>query len=255
VHWSLNLPKPKPVNPMKKRRPVTIELHNKLQTNKPKGTFKRGDPHPTMKGYVFINFCKKDLGCNKHPEYWNTEEYYHKYKIDAKLRERRRRKAQIDNKIKTANTKRIPQRLIQTNKPKGSFKKGDPHPEYNNLFYIKWRNDTSNHEQWRFNKSLKVARKQILRDNALRRIRMKGARVNLSNTEKDILAGIYDLCRRINKCLQLETYFGNVGVFSVDHIIPLDKGGEHHPSNLQIVPHIWNMQKNKHGSQRWEPYR
>jgi len=37
----------------------------------------------------------------------------------------------------------------------------------------------------------------------------------------------------------------------VDHIIPLSKGGLHKPTNLQVVPATWNLQKNNNHQEKW----
>ncbi len=41
--------------------------------------------------------------------------------------------------------------------------------------------------------------------------------------------------------------------FHVDHIVPLSKGGLHHPSNLQVVPASWNRSKHNRHTERWLP--
>jgi hypothetical protein len=58
---------------------------------------------------------------------------------------------------------------------------------------------------------------------------------NLGHADRLKIRMIYKICRRISKCLQIR--------HDVDHIVPLYKGGIHHPSNLQILPARLNQIK------------
>ena len=58
----------------------------------------------------------------------------------------------------------------------------------------------------------------------------------LTHVEKIQLKMIYKRCQRLNRTL------GFIA-FHVDHIIPLSKGGKHHPSNLQILSAKDNLRK------------
>lgn len=70
----------------------------------------------------------------------------------------------------------------------------------------------------------KIARKIA----AQRRVEMKNAIVPLTIEEKETLKEIYLNCP-----------FG----FEVDHIIPISKGGKHHPNNLQYLTIYENRKK------------
>jgi len=70
---------------------------------------------------------------------------------------------------------------------------------------------------------------------AKRRARERNATVPLTKEERGLVSCIYSMCRRLNECTTLE--------FHVDHIIPLSKGGLHHPENLQILPKNINLMK------------
>lgn len=63
------------------------------------------------------------------------------------------------------------------------------------------------------------------RDRRLGRIKNE---VLLTDLEKQKVRMIYKICRRITKCLGI--------LHHVDHIVPLYRGGLHHPDNLQILP-------------------
>jgi hypothetical protein len=61
------------------------------------------------------------------------------------------------------------------------------------------------------------------------------AQTELTYLDRVKIRMIYQICKRISKCLQLR--------HDVDHIVPLYKGGLHHPSNLQILPARLNQMK------------
>jgi|TARA_S200002703_G_C3758598_1_gene233469 5-methylcytosine-specific restriction endonuclease McrA len=88
-------------------------------------------------------------------------------------------------------------------------------------------------------------RDKVRATNAKRKAKFK---VELNPDEKLELEGVY------SQCLRLNNIFGG-DVFVVDHTKPLSRGGAHHPSNLQIVPAHWNLEKGSSHENRWEaPY-
>lgn len=70
---------------------------------------------------------------------------------------------------------------------------------------------------------------------AKRRAQQRGAAAHLTTDERNIVAVIYQTCRRVTKCVGLE--------FHVDHVMPLALGGKHEPSNLQLLPAAVNRKK------------
>lgn len=69
----------------------------------------------------------------------------------------------------------------------------------------------------------------------MRQKAFKKASVKLSKEEKQEIKNIYEKCREISK---------NTGIkHHVDHIIPVSKGGLHHPNNLQILTAKENLEK------------
>jgi 5-methylcytosine-specific restriction endonuclease McrA len=70
---------------------------------------------------------------------------------------------------------------------------------------------------------------------ATRRARKKLGCRNLSDWDKIIIDELYLAAKRIEKCTGLK--------FEIDHVIPLSKGGLHHPTNLQLLAASINRKK------------
>lgn len=181
---------------------------------------------------------------------------------------------------------------IQTNQPKGTYKRGDKHPFITNLVYRQWNKEPNLNEIWvtieslnkekeqrrqqankkKFKKIKKehdrkyyLKNKQKIQDyvrkwkslniNKTRihgrtaRSKRKALLLNCinSNTNKDnkIISHFYTYAQRLSNKLNI--------VFEVDHIIPLSMGGLHHPSNLQVVPRVWNRRKHNRTNAHWLP--
>ena len=58
--------------------------------------------------------------------------------------------------------------------------------------------------------------------------------------DNKIMKVFYDAARRVGQCIGIK--------FHVDHIVPLSLGGNHHQSNLQWVPYMWNLSKHNRES-------
>lgn len=70
---------------------------------------------------------------------------------------------------------------------------------------------------------------------ARRRAIKEEASVNLTPDEKLLIQELYIKCKEISKSTGI--------AHQVDHIIPISKGGLHHPSNLQILTKFENLSK------------
>jgi len=170
---------------------------------------------------------------------------------------------------------------LQTGKPRGSFKLGDTHPEFKDLFYRCW---SHGREMWANKTALEKDKKKsnaYSKSGRGRAVKAKYKKTEkglasearyrrstagyttakhhcqrrrekiyktVSNlTEKEVgeIKQVYKHCARVQKKLQI--------AFNVDHIIPLSKGGTHHPLNLQVVPAKWNRLKSNTSTEKWLP--
>lgn len=169
---------------------------------------------------------------------------------------------------------------LQTGKPKGSFKLGDRHPQFKDLFYRCW---CRNKEMWAYKATLEKDKKisnaygRSARGRAVkakykktekglasearyrrspagyttakhhcqkRREKIYKTVSNLTEKEVEEIKQVYKHCARVQEKLQIP--------FNVDHIIPLSKGGTHHPLNLQVVPAKWNRLKSDTNTEIWQ---
>ena len=210
----------------KYRRSNGTLIQKLLQTGNPKGTFKQGDAHPIVDGVVYNVYRSAT-----NSECWSTIEGLKK------------------KKAKDKNWK---------NKNKEDVKK------YQKKYGKKWRAENKeNRKEW-WNQYLKTEKGFINNKKAKIRYRRsdKGkitarhssskrraierkAKVNLTEYEEGEIKQIYAHAVRVSNKLQIP--------FEVDHIVPLTKGGLHHPSNLQIAPASWNRSKRDRNTERWLP--
>lgn len=96
-----------------------------------------------------------------------------------------------------------------------------------------WNN---NHDRTTYNNAYNKlwAKKNPDKKNVIRaryRTKKANASVELTEEEKIKIEAIYSKCNSLGKDYQ------------VDHIIPISKGGLHHPDNLQIIPTRENRKK------------
>jgi hypothetical protein len=73
---------------------------------------------------------------------------------------------------------------------------------------------------------------------AVYRARKRGQTPDLSKAQKQTISVFFEQSIRLSKTLGIP--------FEVDHIIPISKGGLHHPCNLQVIPRSLN--RNKHNT-------
>ena len=169
---------------------------------------------------------------------------------------------------------------LQTGKPRGAFKLGDTHPEFKDLFYRCW---SHGREMWADKTALEKDKEKTTaynRSDEGRAVKAKYKKTekglasearyrrspagyttakhhcqkrrekiyktvsNLTEKEVEEIKQVYKHCARVQEKLQIP--------FNVDHIIPLSKGGTHHPLNLQVVPAKWNRLKSDTSTEIWQ---
>lgn len=95
------------------------------------------------------------------------------------------------------------------------------------------------HAQDRFveaRKRYKKEKPEVIRlSDQRRRARKYGADLELTDTEKRTVSLLYSRRDELTEWSGIR--------FEVDHIVPLSKGGRHHPSNLQLLPATENRRK------------
>jgi hypothetical protein len=101
--------------------------------------------------------------------------------------------------------------------------------------YSKWRKANTeqalaNYSRWRKENPEKCAERS-----GRRRALLRQAVVPLTPQEQAKVIGIYAEARALSEIVGIQ--------YHVDHIIPLSKGGLHHPSNLQVLRGVENMRK------------
>jgi hypothetical protein len=110
----------------------------------------------------------------------------------------------------------------------------------------KWKqNNLEKYKQIQKNYSKSVPEKKQ-KNAANRRCRKKTQSVFLTEGQKKIIECFYKQSLRLKKRFGIE--------FEVDHIIPISKGGLHHPSNLQVLPLKINRIKGCKEVFRWQDY-
>ncbi len=183
---------------------------------------KRGDVRAD--GMVFWQYLKRALN----GEYWVSQE---RFKLLRKT-------------VKNSD-KYVP---ISERK----YRRGDIRED--GMIFWQYKKRASNGESWmtkeRFLKELETEKRAgaKFRKNNRERERLRLAEVDarrraagdnrVSHLSKDdacIVKAIYKARSRISKCTGI--------CFHVDHIIPIARGGEHKPSNLQLLPAKINIRK------------
>jgi len=124
--------------------------------------------------------------------------------------------------------------------------KSDPLYRHKKREYTKsWRRLKKNDPSWveyekercrkKGNEYVKRYPEKANANNALRRAKRKQATKLLTIEEKELIKKFYFHAKRLTYIFKIKHH--------VDHIIPLAKGGLHHPSNLQVIPASVNLRK------------
>jgi len=193
-----------------------------LQTGNDKGTYKKGDEHPFIKGFFYSQWWSRN-----NTERWLDESSFESQKL-------------IERKAKY--------------KYKKTDKGKDTEAKYRTTEKSALRIKRYNHSDKGRKTKLRIAKKfyktdkgkaNSLKQGAKRRAIKKKASAKLTYTEEQLIKQYYNYSVRLKSKLGIE--------FHVDHIVPLSIGGLHHPSNLQVVPKRWNQKKYNTNTNLWLP--
>ena len=203
-----------------------------LQTGNPKGTFKKGHTHPNVEGLVFYKLNRKG-------ELWCTPETLRKHIEKQKewCENNKKHRSDVNKKWRQKNEDYL-----------RGYKKQNK-DRINKWHRTRYKND----EKFRNIKKTLVLQYQKTKAGRLctrtssnaYRARKQKASVNLTEYEEGVIKQIYAHAVRVSNKLQIP--------FDVDHIVPLTKGGLHHPNNLQISPASSNRSKNNSNTEKWLP--
>ena len=190
------------------------------QTGMPRGTWKRRDKHPTVEGRIFKQYVTR-RGVVR--ERWVTQDMLDAY-------------AATDSRYKASVYVPRPLADYQTGSEKGTYRMWEEHPEHKGMFF----------KQYTTNRGDSIKEYWVSEE------RMKEMKVytRIYNSHRERHAAMGKLskedARQINMLYKIRniknTAHGRV-VYHVDHIIPVAKGGLHHPSNLQLATATWNLRK------------
>jgi HNH endonuclease. len=182
-------------------------------TEKPHAEFSK---HKSTKDGLF--YCCK--ACNRE----RNKKYYEKNKEQVLERQKKYRE---ENKEQILEQNR---KYYEENKEK-VLKRKKKYREDNREYFKKWREENREHAI-EYAKKYHKENPHIARaNNQKRRAMKKRAAVALTDNERLALQILNEECTLLGPG------------WHVDHIVPLSKGGLHHPDNLQIVRASYNLSK------------
>jgi len=199
-----------------------------LQTGEDKGTYQIGDPHPSVNGLFYMCWNRGEDWADL-PKINNFRAKRSNYfRSDAGKLCRKK----YNQSERGRETKRMHQiKWASTDKGKA--------------YYIKFCESGKRSEVLRKYDSSEKARVNSRNKCAKRRAKTNKSQVKLKPYQNEIIKNFYEYSVRLKNKLGIE--------FHVDHIVPLSLGGLHHPSNLQVVPAVWNLRKKNNNTNLWLP--
>lgn len=178
--------------------------------------------HVRSDGFIFWSYRTKSDGRFK-------EEWYSPEKFLSK-KNKNRLHAENSNREAKGWSRKNPERLREVRREyyKRNAEKLRP-------LAREYKKKRTAHEKLRLAKWNKNNRGRRNASDAKRRAIIAKSFSDLENTERKIVEVFYETSERVSLCLGIRQH--------VDHIVPLAKGGLHHPSNLQILPWRVNLSK------------
>jgi 5-methylcytosine-specific restriction endonuclease McrA len=116
----------------------------------------------------------------------------------------------------------------------------------------KEKRNAQKREYYKKNKAMLTAKKEVYRlankgmYNALKKAYKERKKKNdliTTQEDKQMAKWVYTMASKLTEVTGTKWH--------VDHIKPLSKGGMHSLDNIQIVPALWNLQKNNTTEERW----
>lgn len=188
-----------------------------IGTGSKRGTFKWGDPHPTIRGKVFAAYVRQN---GKDHEQWMDLDKWKERREKARLHKERSRGGKKPNK--------------QTGSDWGYYKRGDKHPTIDLLFWSYGKYKGAARELWVTPEKFSDNRAKVSRNNARRR-----DKVGTYPEGSDLL--LYKFRDILNQ--RHSHYAPRNGAFHIDHVTPIHKGGRHVSQNLRLTTAEFNLKK------------
>lgn len=192
-----------------------------LQTGEDKGTYIRGDKHPFIRGFFYSRWWDKRGEC------WLDQKSLERLNLIDRTAKNKYKKTN-KGKVAEANYLATEKSALRVKRYSSSVKGRKKSCEIQKKFY-----------------KTDKGKANSLKQGAKRRAIKKKASTNLTYTEEQLIKQYYNYSVRLKNKLGVE--------FHVDHIVPLSRGGLHHPFNLQVVPARWNMRKHNTNKEQWLP--
>ena len=154
-----------------------------------------------------------------------------------------RKQYRKDNKeriteVKKAWYKRNKERVLAKNK-----KYAQDNREKNNQYKADWKKRNREQHLAQGKEYKKANKDKYSAYEAKRRALKFRATIRLTELDKFVISEMYNLAQLRTE----QTGFQ----WHVDHIVPLTKGGLHKPTNLQVVPGVWNLSKGNRSEDKW----
>lgn len=213
------------------RRLVEAAQHRKpkkrvrwpVNTGKPVGHWRRGDPHPSRKGYVFGQYVDGK-------ERWLSP--------NNKSRKKAIRASEGRSVCKFGESSVYMREHRKLKRMEA---------EYERMYHHEYRNWKS----WRQSlrpKLSKSERRRLYRQNnpaerAARRLSRKMRKQEIREQWKELWPYERKLANDLYKFRDILNAIHGKIVYVIDHIHPLAKGGMHHPFNLQLATYAYNEAK------------